>query len=114
LVRNGYFGRYLRSGHLLYMHEETLFAAPFDLDRLEIEGPFAPAIEHVAEAVGTGSGQLAVSDNGTAVYLSGESGDSFAADKPRLWSEVRFSPRVRGNPVTAADPLICTRTVNVS
>ena len=36
LLRNGYlYGRYLPSGHLLYMKDRTLFAAPFDLDRLD-------------------------------------------------------------------------------
>src|SRR6516164_8182606 len=29
--RGGYYGRYLPSGHLVYFHEGTLFAAPFDL-----------------------------------------------------------------------------------
>ena len=38
----GYFGRYVPSqeggGRLLYVHEGTLFAVPFDLDRLETRG----------------------------------------------------------------------------
>ena len=36
--RGGYHGRYLPSGHLVYIHDGTLFAAPFDLDRLEVTG----------------------------------------------------------------------------
>lgn len=32
--RDGYFGRYLQSGHLAYMHGGTLFVAPFDVTRL--------------------------------------------------------------------------------
>ena len=31
--RGGYYARYLPSGHLLYVHEATLFAAPLDLNR---------------------------------------------------------------------------------
>ena len=38
LVRGGTFGRYLPSGHLIYMNRGTLFAVPFDLDRLEVHG----------------------------------------------------------------------------
>src|SRR5207249_4202020 len=38
LQRGGYYGRYLPSGHLVYVHDGTLFAAPFDLDRLELVG----------------------------------------------------------------------------
>ena len=34
--RGGYHGRYLASGHLVYIHDGTLFAAPFDLGRLEV------------------------------------------------------------------------------
>jgi hypothetical protein len=29
------FGRYLLSGHLVYMNRGTLFAIPFDLNRME-------------------------------------------------------------------------------
>src|SRR5262249_12324887 len=32
--RGGYFGRYLPSGHLVYLHEGTLFGVPFDLKRM--------------------------------------------------------------------------------
>ena len=28
--RGGYYGRYLPSGHLAYLHDGTLFVAPFD------------------------------------------------------------------------------------
>ena len=38
LVRGGYYARYLRSGHLVYLHDGTLFAAPFDLDHLALTG----------------------------------------------------------------------------
>src|SRR5262249_32857441 len=48
----GYFGRYLMSpyskGHLLYVHESTLFAVPFDLDRLETSGTPVPFLVDVA------------------------------------------------------------------
>src|SRR4029077_14890718 len=36
--RGAYYGRYVPSGHLVYIHEGTLFAVPFDLDRLEVTG----------------------------------------------------------------------------
>ena len=42
--RGGYHGRYLSSGHLVYIHDGTLFAAPFDLDRLEMTGEPVPAL----------------------------------------------------------------------
>ena len=47
LVRGGTFGRYLPSGHLVYVNRGTLFAVPFDLDRLEVRGTPAPVLDQV-------------------------------------------------------------------
>ena len=33
LQRGGFYARYLHSGHVVYIHEGTLFAVPFDLKR---------------------------------------------------------------------------------
>jgi serine/threonine-protein kinase len=110
LVRGGYFGRYLASGHLVYLHDDTLFAAPFDLDRAELVGPFVPVLEHVSGSMlagaGGGSGQLAVSETGTAVYFAGgvtsntipitwldRAGNRTPLrSTPSDWSNPRFSP----------------------
>jgi hypothetical protein len=46
----GYYPRYLPTGHLVYMHQGTLFAAAFDLDRLEMTSQPVPAVEGVAAA----------------------------------------------------------------
>lgn len=50
VVRGGYFGRYVSSGHLIYLNQGTLFAAPFDLKRLEVIGPAVPALEDITPA----------------------------------------------------------------
>ena len=71
--RGGYHGRYLPSGHLVYLHDGTLFAAPFDLDRLEVTGQPVPALEGVTSNAITGGAQFAVSASGTLVYLPGQS-----------------------------------------
>ena len=47
LVRGGTFGRYLPSGHLVYVNRGTLFAVPFDVDRLEVHGTPAPVLDQV-------------------------------------------------------------------
>jgi serine/threonine-protein kinase len=67
----GYYGRYLRSGHLVYVHSGTLFAAPFDLTRLEATGQPVPVVEGVTSNPSIGSTQFAVSDTGLLVYLPG-------------------------------------------
>ena len=71
--KGGYQGRYVRSGHLLYMRGGALFAAPFDLERLEIVGASMPVLEGVASNPGAGGAQFAASDSGALVFLSGGS-----------------------------------------
>ena len=82
--RGGYFGRYLPSGHLVYIHQGTLFAVGFDLDRLEVRGTPVPLLENVAGNDVVGAGQLDVARNGTLVYLSG---GSSAVTFPVAWME---------------------------
>jgi Tol biopolymer transport system component len=66
--RGGYFGRYLATsngaGHLVYVHQGTLFAVGFDLDRLEVRGTPAPVLEDVAGNANEGGGQYDVARNG--------------------------------------------------
>ena len=78
LVRGGADGRYLRSGHLLYLRRGTLMAVPFDLDRLEVTGGEVALIADVMQAANTpnetsdsGAGQFSVSESGSLLYLPG-------------------------------------------
>jgi serine/threonine-protein kinase len=68
--RGGTFGRFLPSGHLVYLHNGTLFAVPFDLDRLETQGTPVPVLEKVAYDTRFGSAQFAFSQTGTLLYRS--------------------------------------------
>ena len=47
----------------------TLFAAPFDLERLELTGPAVPALQGAAVNLPVGAAEIAVSDAGTIAYL---------------------------------------------
>jgi len=53
-VRRGAVGRYLATsngaGHLVYMHQGTLFAVPFDLSPLMVRGAAQPVLEDVGLA----------------------------------------------------------------
>ncbi len=71
LVRGGTFGRYLPSGHLVYVNGGTLFAVPFDLDRLEARGTPVPVLEEVAYSFQSGFAQLDFSRTGTLLYRTG-------------------------------------------
>ncbi|HYL37608.1 MAG TPA: protein kinase [Bryobacteraceae bacterium] len=75
LQRGSIFARYLTTsqgtGHLVYLHDSTLFAVPFDPVRLELMGTPAPLFEDVSSTAQAG-GLFAFSQNGTFVYVSGE------------------------------------------
>ncbi|HET6628454.1 MAG TPA: protein kinase [Woeseiaceae bacterium] len=67
ILRGGGRARYVPTGHLIYAAGGTLYAAAFDLERLELRGDAVPV---VSEA---GLLDFAVSDEGTLIYQAGES-----------------------------------------
>jgi eukaryotic-like serine/threonine-protein kinase len=75
LVRGATYGRYLPSGHLVYVSRGTLFAVPFDLDTLEVRGTPAPVLERVAYFAISGIASFDFSRTGTLVYGSGAEGN---------------------------------------
>jgi len=82
--RGGYFGRYLPSGHLVFIHQGTLFGVPFDPARFEVRGMPAPLVEDIAGNSGTAGGQFDFSRSGTLVYLEGRSD---ASSSPIVWMD---------------------------
>ena len=78
LVQRAADGRYLPSGHLVYIRRGTLMAVPFDLERLEATGGAVALIANVMQAANepseqfdTGAGQFSVSASGALLYLPG-------------------------------------------
>ena len=70
LTSSGSFGRYLPSGHLVYLLDGTVMAVPFDLERLEIVGTPLSVLEEV-EFKQTGAADFAVNGDGSMVYVTG-------------------------------------------
>src|SRR4029453_8020450 len=70
LYRGGYYGRYLPRGHLVYMHQGTLFAARMDIAQLVLTGPPAPVLEDVMSRAGDGGADFDFSQSGIFVYQS--------------------------------------------
>jgi len=62
--------RYTASGHLVYLFNGTLYAVPFDIDRLEISGGAVPVVVGVNSSV-TGLGAFDISESGNLVYIPG-------------------------------------------
>ena len=78
LVNGGADGRYVPSGHLLYVREGALLAVPFDLKRLEVSGGPVGVLPDVMQAAyvagqpnDSGAMQASVSNSGTLVYVAG-------------------------------------------
>ncbi|HEV3214821.1 MAG TPA: protein kinase [Vicinamibacterales bacterium] len=104
--RAAFFGRYLPSGHLTWVHDGTLFAAPFDLATLAVAGPAVPVVPGVVSSNNSGNAQVEVSDTGTLVYLpGGEYGSAAPLEwltrdgkttpiraTPATWNGVQISP----------------------
>jgi serine/threonine-protein kinase len=70
IYHGGFFARYLPSGHLVFIHQNTLFAAPFDVKSLALKGEPQPVLEDLRNGYDQG-GNFDFSRNGTFVYLSG-------------------------------------------
>jgi serine/threonine-protein kinase len=71
IVRGGLSPRYVSGGYLLYTNKSTLFAVPFDPDKLETRGTATPVLDDVAFQASTYGAQYDVSANGTLVYRRG-------------------------------------------
>ncbi|MEE4271176.1 MAG: protein kinase [Thermoanaerobaculales bacterium] len=71
LHRGGAYGRWVPSGHLVYVRENTLFAMAFDIDRMEATGSASPVVQGVTANSGNGGSQVSFSKNGTLAYVSG-------------------------------------------
>jgi serine/threonine-protein kinase len=71
IYRGGTFARYLPTGHLVFVSKGSLFAAPFDLEKLETRGDPVPVLERVRYAPDSGGAQFASASNGMVVYREG-------------------------------------------
>jgi len=113
LIADGYAPLYVPTfgdkGHLLYLHENTMFAVLFDPKKLERQGSPVSLVKGVsaatANAYPAGSRQYDVSRNGTLVYLLSQaentsypilsmdaSGKTREMTAPGIYDSPRFSP----------------------
>jgi serine/threonine-protein kinase len=111
VVKTGFKGRYVPSGHLVFTRGSTLYAVPFDLQRRAVEGPETP----VAEGLLNGF-EYTFSESSVMVFESSLSGAGTPLNKlewtdrngvaqqlpdpPRRWNAIALSPdgkRVAGS-----------------
>jgi len=106
LQRGGFHARYLPNGHLVYMHEGTLFAVPFDLQQLEVTGQPAPILEGVVTNP-NGGAQFSFSEIGNLVYVAGGAGvqkvSIYWMDHEGKFTSLRETPGWYFNPAFSPD-----------
>ncbi|MBI1803793.1 MAG: serine/threonine-protein kinase [Ignavibacteriae bacterium] len=68
LVRGGTYARYVPTGHLMYIRGNTIFAVPFDAERLEVKGHPVPIEEGGWMNGGSGQANIDFSNNGVLVF----------------------------------------------
>lgn len=84
VIRAGYCGRYVPSGHVIYAHRNTLFAVPFDLETLATRGVPVPIVDDVADDITDRSAHFDFANDGTLVYLSR---DAVTSDRTIAWMD---------------------------
>ena len=68
LIRGGTFPQYLPNGYLTYVNQGTLYAVPFDAERLEVRGAAVPVLDDVAYSRTFGYAHASIAGTGTLVY----------------------------------------------
>jgi serine/threonine-protein kinase len=104
VLHGGSYARYLPSGHLVYVHNGTLFAVHFDIKNLEVTGQPAPVMEGVTSNPDHGGAQVSFSDSGTFVYVAGS---AVSQNVSIYWMDAtgKFTP-LRETPGNYHDPAI--------
>ena len=82
IVDGGSFPRYVPTGHLLFGRAGSIFAAPFDLDRMQIAGSPVAVVNGVSSSVSRGDTHFAVSSSGTLAFVEGP---PLSASRELLW-----------------------------
>ena len=87
LLKSAADARYVPTGHLLFLRQGQLLAAPFDPETLTV-GTAVPLLDRVAQELTagdtsdvTGAGQFAVSPGGTLAWLPGPATPSFISSR---------------------------------
>ena len=110
LIDGGRDGRYLPTGHLVYLLNNVLFAVPFDVGSRQVTGGPVPLIEGVRQTLTTlnGTAHFSVSATGSLVYvpssIGGDEGVSLSWVRRDGSEEIIPAPQRRyGRPRVSPD-----------
>jgi len=93
VYNGGAFGRYVPSGHLVYVNKGTIFAVPFDAKTFKVSGTPAPVVQNVTSSPAEGAAQMAFTPTGLMGYIRG---GPLVAQYPIVWvdRDGRTSPLI--------------------
>ena len=95
-LRPGLAGRYLPTGHLVFLDGSALTGIGFDADRLQLRGPAVPLVTGVRLNPEAAAAQVAFSDAGTLAYLP-----AIAAQRTLMWVDRQGHETAVGAPPRA-------------
>jgi serine/threonine-protein kinase len=95
LIEGGTSARYSSTGHLIYASTGRLFAALFDVERLEVTGPSVPVLDDV-RIDQQGGAHFSLSGDGTLVYVPGT---ATADDRRLMWVDRNGTTEVISAPL---------------
>jgi serine/threonine-protein kinase len=115
LLEGGTDARYVPTGHLVYLQSGSLYAVPFDVERLAVTGPAVPVLDGISFHGSAGFAFYDVSAAGSLVYLPQDPKELEAeivwvdrkgaatplTDVRRAYQELRLSPDGRRLAVSA-------------
>ena len=110
LIQGGSDARYVSTGHLVFLRAATLFAVPFDPQRLEVTGSEVPMIEGVLPPLdNTGSAQATFTDSGALMYVPGNAAGlqriPVWVDRTGAEQRLQVPPRPYDNPRVSPDSM---------
>ena len=71
LIETGKNGRYVPTGHIVYVIQDVLYARPFDLDTLKVTGGPVPLLVGMSGTPQAGTANFDISDEGVFVHVAG-------------------------------------------
>jgi Tol biopolymer transport system component len=109
ILKGGYSPAYSPTGHLLYMHDESLFAVSFDPATLKSSGSPVQVTKDLASLGSYGTAEFAIAPTGTLIYAPGGDRSSLMSlfwmnrdgttgpqiGEEQAWSQLRVSPDSR-------------------
>jgi len=106
LIESGFDPSYSPTGHLVYAKSSSLFAVPFDADRIEVTGPPVKLLDDVAVVASDGLAFYGLSPSGTLVFMPAppRTGRRLAwADRSGAVTPLSVAPRFFANPRLSPD-----------